>query len=186
MALGELSLALILTAISSVAAIISCTVAFIQIRAQSKQARAQELQASLDKREAFSRISDQWNKLYRTRNAILDSNIDGSELMDKYGRNYAKFLNSADWKEIRELCSFYELLGLYIHDGLIEPDIAFVLVTIDEPDKRMSRKLVPVIEYLRKVYKKDLYEFYYWLLAEYPKLVERGGGTAAKKPTRSL
>ena len=186
MQLQELSLTLALTAISSIAAAISCTAVFVQLRSQQRQAKAQSLSADLDKRRALSDIAEQWGNLYRTRNAVLESSVNGDELYEKYGTDYAKFLNSAEWKYIREVCYFYEQLGLAIHDGLIEPDVAFVLVTVDEPDKRMSNKLVPVINYLRKVYRKDLYDFYFWLLQEHDRLVERGGGSAAKKPSRHL
>ena len=173
MTLEQLSIGLVLTTISSVAAAISSFHAFRQIRGQS---RTFELMMLTD-------IAKKWGSLYATRNAVMNSTIDGEALHNHHGNDYVKFLNSPEWKDIREVCHFFEMVGLYLHEGYIKPDVLFVLVTVDDPEGKMSGKLIPIINYLREVYRPDIYVFYdQYLLPIFLKMRKENKGWAGKKP----
>lgn len=170
--------------ISASAITIVAIFTYFQIRAARKQF---ELQKLAERTRSFMMIADRWSEIYNVRNAALGGSIlTRDELLTKYQRNYKKFLASAEWKELRPLCNFFELLGTVLHRKYIDPDDLFVLVTVDVfkenndgteehvPEGVMYSRLKGPIEYLREVYRSDIYWFYdQYLLTRYKKHIPR-------------
>jgi hypothetical protein len=124
--------------------------------------------------QIFMQITDKWSAIYKQRNAVLESEpttVKQLEENKNYQENdrpsYRKFLASEEWKGIREVCNFFEFLGLTLHQGFIEAGPLFVLVTVEDKEGKMSRNLRPYIAYLRKHYRPDIYVFYDYLFEQY-------------------
>ena len=77
-----------------------------------------------------------------------------------------------EWAKLRDVCNFFEFLGVSLHEDHIEAEPLFVLVTVDvfkdiengQPvsvaDGVMYSRLKGPIEYLRAVYRPDIYWYY--------------------------
>lgn len=123
------------------------------------------------------RISEEWNRVLPIRYALLDrlsseGMSDRQAIEQRFG-SWNSFLNTDEWKEIREVLNFFEFLGILIEKGYVDEDEAFVLVSVDhfhrpegtgirvEPKEGDFYSLVkPYIDFLRHSYRRDIY-FYY-------------------------
>jgi hypothetical protein len=174
--------ALILITIVSLAAAFGFAVAFIRER---QRFQALKLYAHYEGVKLFMDIANRWGELYSLRNEIMALSIDANELRKEYGSDYVRFLNSDEWKKMRELCHFFEVVGLCVHERQLNPEMLFVIITVDDKDHLLSKRLIPVIEYLREIYRPDLYMFYdKFLLPLYNKNRSRKSGFAGKTPKR--
>lgn len=139
-------------------------------------AKDHQLAVSTTKAQSLFQISDKWTAIYPSRNAVLASrDISKTALLQKYGNDYSLFLNSEeDWTSVREVCNFFEFLGMLVQGDFVDKEHLFVVVTVDRfddpeyPDGILYSKLKGRIEYLRQVYRSDIYEYYdKFLLPEY-------------------
>ncbi|MEQ1695238.1 MAG: hypothetical protein ABL901_05285 [Hyphomicrobiaceae bacterium] len=162
-----------------------------QLRRQANTARA----------ESFSRIAHEWTAMYKARNDVISGQVvitDSrgerhvhklktlDELEELYPTYDLFFKNCVEWPEIRQLCNFFEKLGVAVHQRFLEPQFLFILVTVDtksadplNPDGpgAIELHLAPYIQYLRGgkpgkksrriAYRKDIYVFYDYLLNEW-------------------
>jgi hypothetical protein len=119
--------------------------------------------------DIFMKIADKWSAIYETRNTVLNAEPTTLEQLEAKYTNYRPFLASAEWKGIREVCNFFEFLGVVLHEGFIDKGPLFVLVTVQDKEGKMSRNLKPYIQYLRKHYRPDIYIFYDHLFEQYQK-----------------
>jgi hypothetical protein len=151
-----------------------------------KRTRIQiSLGQSAETSRMFIEVMDHWNTHYKIRNELIGSEPTSlAEIEGKFGSDYKEFLKTEYWREkIRPLLNFYEFLGVIIENyqvnkGAMKRQI-FTLVTVDVPDDislsnftvddlRIYQRLTPYISYLRKYYRKDIYEYYdKYLLKEY-------------------
>lgn len=140
-----------------------------------------------DRYNRFLAFSDAWTKVYEKRNDLLSAPeiVTSEGLLHLYGHEYENLLKTPDWRDnIRPILSFYEDLGLMLEQGLIEAKHLFLLVTVDSfekynketaerasfPEGVMYERLKGYIEYLRKVYRPNIYEYYdKYLLVAYKK-----------------
>jgi hypothetical protein len=123
-------------------------------------------QADTLRSQVFSQIADDWTRLYPIRNAVIGGAVwDGhankklrtlQELEDAYP-TYDLFFKDPnnERQEIRQLCNFYEKLGVAVHKEFLEAELVFVLVTIDTKSGDIKARLAPYIQYLRGGAPKD-------------------------------
>ena len=157
--------------ISALAIVSAAVFAFFQIK----------WAASSDRARIFMKIADRWSDIYDARNHVLaEPVLTKDAIFERHGRDYKKFLASDEWKAIRPVCNFFEFLGVILHQKFIRGEELFVLVTVDVfkeivdredvlvPDGVMFSKLRGPIEYLREVYRPDIYVLYdKFLLKQY-------------------
>jgi hypothetical protein len=138
--------------------------------------------------DVFREIAADWSRIYDARNVLLNSPVwTAEQLKETYGDNFKAFLNSPSltpeerkqnpdarpaWREIRPVCNFFEVLGVYLRQNLINAEALFVLVTVDVfrelqdgqtievEEGVMYKRLKGPIEYLRSAYRPDIYEYY--------------------------
>jgi hypothetical protein len=146
--------------ISTLGLLATVSIAVSQLRRVDRTFRAQ----------IFMQISDKWSVIYPQRNRVLNSEPTTlKQLQEKYAGNYRPFLASEEWNSIREVCNFFEFLGVILHEGFIEAGPLFALVTVEDAEGKTSGNLGPYIAFLRKHYRPDVYEFYDYLLGQYEK-----------------
>lgn len=178
----DIPLALVFIIIVSLVAAFGFAIAFIRER---QRFHALRVYAHYEGIQMFMDIARRWGELYHIRNEIMASSVDAAGLRKEYGADYARFLNSDEWKKMRELCHFFEMVGLCIHERQLNPEMLFVIITVDDKNELLSKRLIPVIEYLREVYRPDLYMFYdKFLLPLYKRYRSRKSGFAGKTPKR--
>jgi hypothetical protein len=118
--------------------------------------------------QIFMQITEKWSAIYPQRNRVLDSEPTTlKQLEEKYTENYRPFLASEEWNGIREVCNFFEFLGVSLQQGFIEAGPLFALVTVEDKEGKTSSNLRPYIAYLRKHYRSDVYVFYDYLFEQY-------------------
>ncbi len=135
--------------------------------------------------QIFMQIADKWSAIYQTRTKVLSSTPRTlQQLEDEFKDDYQKFMISPEWLDIRQVCNFFEFLGVALDQGFIEEGPLFVLVTVEDREGKMSRNLRPYIEYLRKHYRTDVYIFYDYLFEKYrahkPLQPQQGSGMVSK------
>jgi hypothetical protein len=123
------------------------------------------------------RISEEWNRVLPLRYELFDelkiANLKSRADVERKFSDWKAFLNSDEWKKIREVINFYEFLGILLKKEYVEEDEAFVLVSVDHfPRKLGSGQRVsahegefyelvrPYIEFLRDNYREDIYLYY--------------------------
>ena len=114
--------------------------------------------------QLYFEIATRWSavlqKLYLVRAAPPPSL---AELEANHG-TCADFMKSSQWKdEYRMICNFFEDLGLLVYNKNIPIEIIRVLVTVSNDDYMLMK---PVLDYLRKCYRHDIYSFWNYLLKE--------------------
>ena len=149
---------MIVAIISMSSLIVTISIAVFQLRRVDRTFRSQ----------IFMQISDKWSVIYPQRNRVLNSEPTTlKQLQEKYAGNYRSFLASEEWNGIREVCNFFEFLGVILHQGFIEAGPLFALVTVEDAEGNTSSNLRPYIAFLRKHYRPDVYVFYDYLLEQY-------------------
>ena len=116
-----------------------------------------------ERAQLYFTISERWavvlKALYRTRGTPPPSL---EELEDTYP-NVRDFMQTGAWKDdYRLICNFFEDMGLIVHQKSLPVTTIQVLVTVSENDYRLMR---PVLQYLRKHYRPDIYVLWNYLLA---------------------
>lgn len=148
--------------------------------------RSHELSVSAARADSLFEIANRWSAIYLARNAVLAAEpIWEGRLAKEYGTDFNRFLNSPDWLEVRDVCNFFELLGMMLRENMVTREALFVLVTVDRfsdpdfPEGVMFERLRGRIEYLRKHYRPDIYTYYdQYLLPEYRKYLNLLGDKA--------
>lgn len=117
----------------------------------------------VDQAKLYFDISDRWSKilkiLYDVRSAPPPTR---AELEDDYGADFARFMRCDEWREsYRPICNFFEDIGLMVYKKNISVEELQVLVTIIPADYHLMK---PVLDYLRKHYRSDIYVFWNYLL----------------------
>jgi hypothetical protein len=163
--------------ISAIAAAVAAVFNYLQSRRSAKQL---SIQQKSERARIFKEIADRWSDIYQKRNDVLAAPIlTQADLMNTYRNNYKQFLKTKEWTNLRDVCNFFEYLGVMLHEGYIEPGPLFVLVTVDvyvdvengQETKNdigvMYSRLKGPIDYLRHVYRRDIYVFYDYLRERY-------------------
>lgn len=108
--------ALVLTTLVSTAAAFGFAVAYFR---ELDRRRIANIYFRRHAAQMLMDISKHWGELYHLRNELMASSLDVEDLRKEYGSDYARFLNSDEWKKMRELCHFFEMVGLCIHERLL-------------------------------------------------------------------
>jgi hypothetical protein len=107
------------------------------------------------------------------------------DIAQDFQNDCSKLMDSDFWKdELRKVLNFYEFLGLMIHQGNIDANEAFVLVSVDHfnwdslreehgkgredttfKDGDFYQKVAPYLDLVRE-YRTDIYVFYDYFLTE--------------------
>lgn len=73
------------------------------------------------------------------------------------------FLMTENWRELyRPICNFFENVGLIVHNRNLDIETVRVLITVNEED---YVALSPILEYLRRHYRNDIYVFWDYLIS---------------------
>jgi hypothetical protein len=132
----------------------------------------------------FLEIARKWDEILPTRNWVLESmkirtlkDLE-KEYSDESGKvNVEAYRQDKEWLEtVRPLCNFYETLGVLLKQRSISPDPLLALVTVDsyesientgaegnttlDQELAIYRRLKGPIEFVRKYYRFDIYEYY--------------------------
>ncbi len=170
--------------LSNLAVIVTALFVAVTMWDTRRSAKASEkaVQAELTK-SISDDISKRWIDVYNMKNEIQESPIRTlSDLVEQYKDDHRKYMASPEWARMRELCAFFERIGLdlYNNKDYINKKELFNKVTVDTfkdengpvPDGVIYSRLKGPIEYLRPRYRHDLYEFYdKFLLLEYKKYI---------------
>ncbi len=144
---------------------------------QGMQGRHLDDQRKTFRARMLLRISEEWNRILPIRYSLLDrlkqDRVDDRVDIEKRYGSWSQFLNTDDWKEIREVLNFFEFLGILIEKEYVNEDEAFVLVSVDHfqrpegtgirvpPEQGDFYSLVkPYIDFLRHSYRSDIYYYY--------------------------
>lgn len=131
---------------------------YLSRQSQIQGRKAQEAQV-------YFTVGEKWSKtlnlLYAVR-AAPPSSL--AEIEAQFGTAYSQFMATPEWRETyRPICNFFEDIGLLVYKRNISLETVRVLVTISEEDYVTLR---PVLDYLRKHYRADIYSFWNYLLQE--------------------
>lgn len=159
--MSSYNIGVVANAVTIVTAFAALIFAFFQLRAEIRAARRQaELQQSAGQASMLLEMAHEWNRIYGQRNAVLSMNIDLDAIKAKYADAPNRYFLTEEWATIREVANFYNYCGLIIWKKYIDPQVLFVLVTLDQ---RIYDKLEPLILWLKAVYRPDIYDFFLWL-----------------------
>jgi hypothetical protein len=123
------------------------------------------------------RLSEEWNRVLSLRYELFDelksANLTTQSDVESKYTDWKLFLNSNEWKKIREVINFYEFLGILLEKQYVEEDEAFVLVSVDHFPRKLGtgqrvsahegefyRLVKPYIAFLRDNYREDIYLYY--------------------------
>jgi hypothetical protein len=169
-ALGLAEPAFIAAAVSSVGAAVAAIVAAIQafVAAESHKVTDRNSRAQI-----LLEIADRWTEVLKVRYEIRKDLDRYKKLRETYAAlSVREFTATDEWRNLRVLCNFYEFIGLITYHKLISLETMLVLVTVDRADYDLAR---PVVEWLRKEYRPDIYLFWDWV-------VEGAAKTSATNP----
>jgi len=115
-----------------------------------------------ERAQLYFTISERWavvlQSLYRTRGAPPPS----LEELEQTYPDVRDFMQTPAWKDdYRLICNFFEDMGLIVYQKSLPVTTIQVLVTVSENDYRLMR---PVLLYLRKHYRPDIYVLWNYLL----------------------
>lgn len=155
-----------------VAVLLNAVLLFVAIE-QNRRIRQQNASLREQNTTMFLNVADRWSSIYETRNEVLSSKlVTADDLRARFGEDYKEFLKSAEWQRMRPLLNFFEIAGYLLKRGYLQAEDLFVLVSVDAftdfenqtriqvPEGVLFIRLKGYIEYLRAIYKKDIYDNY--------------------------
>lgn len=121
-------------------------------------------------------VAQKWTEIYPKRNLLLGDTDEGTRLRKAYEEfekrgNAKAFFDSKEWQEdLRPVLHFFELMGIYVHQGMIAPDLMFDIVTVerwDSPDGgrpeacngALYKRLKPTLDFVRQT-RGSMYDYY--------------------------
>jgi hypothetical protein len=121
--------------------------------------RSTELTDHYGRTQLLLNVTDRWTAVLPVRYRVRQKTYDN---VQSYG-SVDKFLASEDWQLARQVCNFYEFVGLLVYHRMLRVSTLLVFVTVDPAD---FERLRPAITYLRENYRSDIYLFWDYLLSE--------------------
>ncbi|GGD08949.1 hypothetical protein [Aquisalinus flavus] len=114
--------------------------------------------------QLYFEIASRWSAVLQKLYLVRATPPPSLEDLEKNHASCADFMKSSQWKdEYRMICNFFEDLGLLVYNRNIPIEIIRVLVTVSNADYMLMK---PVLDYLRKCYRHDIYSFWNYLLKE--------------------
>ncbi|NHK29606.1 hypothetical protein FF098_016990 [Parvularcula flava] len=114
--------------------------------------------------QLYFEIATRWSAVLQKLYVVRAAPPPSLQELEQYYDNCADFMTTSQWKdEYRMICNFFEDLGLLVYNKNIPIDIIRVLVTVSNDDYILMK---PVLDYLRKCYRHDIYSFWNYLLKE--------------------
>ena len=107
-------------------------------------------------------ISERWSAILRLLYTVRRTPPSAlAELESEYG-TVGAFMESEAWREVyRPICNFFEDIGFIVYNDNLPLETVGVLVTVSESDYLL---LKPVLDWVRRDYREDVYEFWNYLL----------------------
>jgi len=114
--------------------------------------------------QLYFEIATRWSAVLQKLYVVRAAPPPSLQELEKYYDSCAEFMTTSQWKDdYRMICNFFEDLGLLVYNGNIPIEIIRVLVTVSNDDYMLMK---PVLDYLRKCYRHDIYSFWNYLLKE--------------------
>jgi hypothetical protein len=150
------SFALAAGVVSSVAAAIASIAAVLQIRAMAKGVQLQDqdgrVSVLLDVMNRWSATLPALYAIRKKSNECATAEASFAEVTD--------FMASEHWAQLRQVCNFYEFVGLLAYNKVLRLETLLVIITVRQSDYDLAKAS---IDRLRRDYRKDIYLFWDWL-----------------------
>ncbi len=179
----------IISAIVAIASLLIAVAGIIFVWVQLRQIKYQGLKDEKANHAGMMLdLAQRWSEVLKSRYDVMkklrDPKAHKVDIEQDFNNDCSKLMDSDFWTgELRKVLNFYEFLGLMIHQGNIDPDEAFVLVSVDHfnwdslrkdgkeredttfEDGDFYQKVAPYLDLVRE-YRTDIYVFYDQYLAE--------------------
>ena len=109
-------------------------------------------------------IAENWTAILQTLYSVRENPPPTLEQLEQKYPTYQSFMATDVWKnEYRVICNFFEDIGLIVYNKNLPLETIQVLVTVSEDDYFLMK---PVLDFVRKNYRQDIYHFWNYLLKE--------------------
>jgi len=106
-------------------------------------------------------VRDSWTECLSHIYKFRQNRVDYTGLRDKFD-NLQDFMADELWQgRLRQICNFYEYVGLLVHHEILEANTILVFVTVEPGDRKIADE---AITWLREDYKEDIYLYWDWLI----------------------
>ena len=108
-------------------------------------------------------LSKRYNEIYPLRNNLLRKDLSWVAFNKKY-KDLPSKLESEEWKDLRDVAGFFELVGTFVKRKYVSTDVVFDFMFIQP---QLWEKVSGLVKNMRKEYLKDLWIHWEYLVAKY-------------------
>lgn len=140
-----------------IAVLVGIGALYFQLRGLAHNARA-------DQARFYLEVAQRWTVILKLLYHVRNNPPPSLEELERTYPDPRQFTSTEDWQETyRPICNFFEDIGLMVKTGTMTIKELRVLVTVLDSDYVL---LKPVITYLRRKYRPDIYIFWNYLLQQ--------------------